>query len=256
MAFFNKVLASIGIGAAKVDTKLEKSTYAAGETVNGEVEILGGNVSQEIDTIYLTVCTTYIQESNDTKYTHTATIEKIKVSDPFTIEENETKVIPFSFELPLETPITIGKSQVWIQTGLDIKNAIDPTDKDYIDVKPSYLASNILNGVEQLGFRLRKAECEKAPFSLDTRYPFVQEFEFVPTSNAYRGKLDELELVFLSQNDQSVKLLLEVDRKARGLGGFLAEALDVDESHVRVSITKQDLPNLQEKLRQVISKYS
>ncbi|NQD67677.1 sporulation protein, partial [Bacillus haikouensis] len=46
MSFFNKVFASFGIGAATVDTKLEKSSYKAGETANGVVEIRGGSTSQ------------------------------------------------------------------------------------------------------------------------------------------------------------------------------------------------------------------
>lgn len=255
MSFFNKVLASIGVGAATVDTKLAQSTYAAGEIVSGNVEVTGGNVAQQIDTIYLTVNTTYIREVDDNKYTDTAVIEKVKVTDPFTIEPNEKKVIPFSFELPRETPMTIGKTRVWIHTGLDIKSAIDPTDKDFIDVKPSQLATHVLTAIDELGFRLREAECKQASSYLRGRHPFIQEFEFVPSSGPYRGHLDELEVSFLSQSEQSAELLIQVDRKAKGLGGFLAEALDMDETHVRVTITTLDVPNLKDKLQQVISKY-
>ncbi len=132
---------------------------------------------------------------------------------------------------------------------------MDPEDKDFIDVRPTKLAARILGEVEQLGFKLRKAECEQASRNMRSRYPFVQEFEFVPTSGVFRGRLDELEVVFLSQSEQSAELLLQVDRKARGLGSFLAEALEMDESHIRLSVTAQELPNLHEKLKQVISNY-
>ena len=36
MSVFNKVLASIRIGSAEVDTKLEKSQYKLGEKVSGD----------------------------------------------------------------------------------------------------------------------------------------------------------------------------------------------------------------------------
>lgn len=108
---------------------------------------------------------------------------------------------------------------------------------------------------EQLGFRLRKAECEQASRRIRTTYPFVQEFEFIPTSSLYRGRLDELEIVFLSQTEQSADILMQVDRRARGLGSFLSEAFETDESHIRLSITTQDLPNINEKLKQIISKH-
>ncbi|RHW38634.1 sporulation protein SpoOM [Lysinibacillus yapensis] len=256
MSFFNKMLASIGVGSAKVDTKLEKSSYAAGETIQGEVEVYGGNVEQQIDAIYLTLYTTYIKELDDHKYTAKAPIQKFKVSDPFVVNANETKIIPFSFKIPVDVPITVGNTQVWVATELDIRSGADSQDKDYIEIRPSKIAERILEEVQQLGFRLRKAECEQASYKYRQTYPFIQEFEFVPVSGAFRGRLDELEVVFISQSDVRADILMQVDRKARGFGGFLAEALDADETHVRMTITQNDLNSLGEQLRQTISRYS
>lgn len=39
MSFFNKALASIGIGNAKVDTRLKQSRYRQGDLVEGEIFI-------------------------------------------------------------------------------------------------------------------------------------------------------------------------------------------------------------------------
>lgn len=44
-----KALASVGIGSAKIDTKLEKEVLVQGEEVRGVVIVKGGNVEQEID---------------------------------------------------------------------------------------------------------------------------------------------------------------------------------------------------------------
>lgn len=82
----------------------------------------------------------------------------------------------------------------------------------------------------------------------------MQEFVFAPTG-PFRGHLDELEVVFLSQAEHSVELLLQIDRKVKGLGSLFAEALDMDESFVRTTITTQDIPTLQVKLQQIISKH-
>ncbi|MFE7061758.1 sporulation protein [Sutcliffiella sp. NPDC057660] len=256
MSFFNKALASIGIGAATVDTKLVNDRLVPGEEVKGIVEIKGGSTEQQIDTIYLSLVTTYIKESNDTKVQKQATIESIKLVDPFTIGPNEKKEFPFHFVLPYETPVTMGNTKVWIQTGLDIKNAVDPSDRDFIDVMPSTIISAVLKAATDIGFRLRKVECEAAPYRLKTRQPFVQEFELVPTSGAYRGRLDEIEFMFLNQTDNQVDVWMQVDRKARGLGSFLSEALEMDESHVNFTVTKQDLPNMEQKLMSIIQKYS
>ena len=256
MAFFDKVFASVGIGSAAVDTKLEKDTYMPGETVKGAVEIRGGKVDQQVDDIYLTLNTTYLKESDDKKYNVTATIDRFRITSPFTIRKNERKEIPFSFQLPLDTPLSIGRSKIWVTTGLDIKNAVDPGDKDYIQVVPDQLMNAVFNAVDSLGFRLREADCEQAPHRLRGRLPFVQEFEYVPTSGPFRGKLDELELVFRPSGTGAIELLLQVDRRARGLGGLFAEAAGMDETNVRLTVTSADIPNLQQQIQSVIQRFS
>lgn len=255
MSFFKKALASFGVGAAKVDTILDRSNVRVGDTITGRVEIVGGDVAQTIDAISLVLYTSYTKELNDTKYEEDVVLEKLRISDAFTVEAGEKKSLPFSFELPYETPITMGKTRVWVHTGLDIAMAIDPTDKDYISVEPTPLATEILNAVQALGFRLREVECEAAAPVYRNRYPFAQEFEFVPTSGQFRGKLDEFEVMFLSQSAHSAELLLQIDRKVRGLSSLFAEALDLDESFVRLTITTADVPQLQQKLSHIIQRH-
>ncbi|UII54471.1 sporulation protein [Cytobacillus spongiae] len=256
MSFFNKVFASVGIGSAKVDTKLEKERLFPGEEVKGIVEIQGGNVEQNIDEIYLSLHTTYIKEHDDKKYTATGLIDRFRLTERFTIKPNERKEIPFSFQLPLDTPLTLGKTKVWVATGLDIKNAVDPGDKDHVMVQPNSLMNAVLEAVADLGFRLREVECEQASRKVRGRLPFIQEFEFVPVSGAFRGKLDEIELVFYPISENQTEILMQVDRRARGLGSFLAEALEMDESYVRLNVSSSDIPSLKEKFYSVIQRYS
>lgn len=255
MSFFNKILASVGIGSATVDTKLERDQAAPGEELKGVVEIRGGNTEQRIDDIYLTVNTQYVKESNDRKMNVTATIERVRLASAFTVSANERREIPFSFILPIDTPISIGKTRIWVATGLDIKNAVDPTDKDYLQVRPNKLQGAVLEAISSLGFRIREVECEQASYRIRQRLPFIQEFEFVPISGAFRGRLDELELVYLPKSPQAADLHLQIDRKVRGLGGLLAEALEMDESNIRISITQEDIPVMTQKLQSIIKQY-
>lgn len=250
-----KVLASIGIGNAKVDTKLHRERLTAGDVVSGVIEVVGGNVEQQIDTIYLTLYTTFVKEANDTKIYDKAVVARFTVSEPFTIREGEIREIPFSFNLPYTTPLTRGKTKVWIQTELDIKLAVDPTDKDMIQVLPAPLAANVLEAIRQLGFRMKSAECERAPYTMKTPMPFIQEFEFSARNSPFTRYLDELELTFINQSSAHVELLLQIDRKARGLGGLFAEALDIDETFVRLTFKRNDLNSIETVLRQTIEKY-
>jgi sporulation-control protein len=256
MSFFNKVFASVGIGSAAVDTKLEKDTYMPGETVNGVVEIKGGKIDQQVDEIYLTLNTTYLRESDDKKYTVTAAIEKFRLTTPFVICANEKKDIPFSFQLPLDTPLSIGRSKIWVTTGLDIKGGVDPSDKDYLKIVPNQLMSAVFNAIDNLGFRIREADCEEAPRRLRGRLPFVQEFEFVPIAGLFRGRLDELEVVFFPSGNGMLDIMFQVDRRARGLSGLFSEAMGADETNVRLSVSNADIPNLQQKIQSAIQRYS
>jgi sporulation-control protein len=255
MSLFNKMLASIGIGAAKVDTKLFSERITLGSEVKGIVQIIGGSVEQKIDEIYLSLYSTYIVEVDDQKTTHQALIEKWKITEPFTIGVNEKKEIPFSFKLPLDTPISVGKTRVWLHTGLDIKNAIDPADEDYIRIEPTPIMNAVLDAMEKIGFRLREAECEEAPIQLRRRLPFVQEFEYVPRGGIFQGKLDEVEIIFLPISEEETEVLMQIDRRARGFGSMLAEAFNLDESFVRFHVSAIDIPRLPERLSSLIQKY-
>jgi sporulation-control protein len=255
MSFMKKILSSVGIGAAKVDTQLHGDEFRAGEKISGEIVITGGNIEQEISSVYISVMTTYEKEVDDNKVTKNATIVQEKLFDSMKIAAGEMKVVPFEMGLPTDTPVTVGNSKVWVQTGLDIKNAVDPQDRDYIKVIPNECARRVLEAIELLGFSVRKVKNEAASHKLRQRLPFVQEFEFYPVQGQFSGKLDELEVIFLS-TEEKCELLMEIDRKAKGLGGFLAEVLDADESLVRLTFTNEDIDSVKHIIEDVIQKHS
>ncbi|RXT07975.1 sporulation protein [Ammoniphilus sp. CFH 90114] len=237
MSFFDKVKASIGIGAAKVDAKLDKNTYTAGENLTGTLLIQGGNIDQEINGIDLRLVTEVIKEVDDKKVKQNVSFMSHRAVSGFTIARGERKDLSFSFPIPMDTPITIGNSKIWLQTAMDISLAMDPTDRDFVTIRPHEAVQTVLEATQSLGFTLRKAE--NLPFGRSS-IGLIQEFEFVPTSGAFRGKLDEIELVFFVQRD-GIRVMMEIDRKARGLVSFLAESLDLDESKVSIFLPFQEV---------------
>ncbi|MEQ8753819.1 MAG: sporulation protein [Coleofasciculus sp. G1-WW12-02] len=236
---FKKFLSRVGIGAATVDTRLSTESLIPGEMLNGDVHITGGDSSQDIDDIYLYVETEYKREYEETTATETCKLVKYHLSERFKLQPKETKVIPFSFPLPYETPLTLGHQPVYVRTGLDISLAIDPKDTDYIEVRPHPLMELVLEASKNLGFQLHKVDCEYNPY-LGGNVPFVQEFEFRPMGR-YQGYLDELEIVFSLQSDTLLNVFLEIDKRARGFGGFLQEAFDLDERYAQVQISSDYL---------------
>jgi len=256
MSIINKALASIGIGATKIDTRLSQPSYRAGEAMNGTVVIKGGTVDQEVDEIFLTLLTSYTRESNDKAYEDLAQIIKFKVSEPFKVMQNEIIEIPFSFDLPHSTPITTNVTKIWLKTGADIKHAVDPRDEDSVIIKPSIFMSEIIEHILSIGFVLRNANCFEAPSRFKKNHPFVQEFIFEPSTGPYYGLLDELEIIFFAESEEVYELLIEVDRK-NGLGN---SALLMDDDHfesiVRKRLRKDEISDFSEKLEQIIKQYS
>ncbi len=258
MSFLNRMMASIGIGSAKVDTQLKSAQLRAGDDVEGIVAVFGGNVQQQVDSIYIYLMTHYYREVNDKRVRENISLGKYQISTPFMLEAGETKEFPFRFTLPNETPVSAGHSKVWIQTGLDIDLAVDPTDTDVLQVSPHPNAKLVLDAVQNLGFQMRKADCEYSR-RLGRNYPFVQEFEFIPTSGPFRGRLDELEVITLPRPD-GVDVLVQVDRRARGFAGLLEAAFDADETNLRIELGREHLaqgvPAIAGNLAEIVARYA
>lgn len=250
MSFFAKALASFGVGAAKVDTRLEKSTYRQGEMIRGEIHVQGGQTGQMIDEIYLYLVIQYDFNGSQQEYV----VNEFRISDAFEIGPRESQVIPFEFQLPYDCPVSTGASPIYLKTGLDIKMALDPSDTDGIEVLPYPLIDEILHGIENIGFRLTSIEFNFENFY--SRHPFVQEYLLVPTNSVYQTTYDEIKMVFYPHTDE-VDVIMSIDLKAIDLMSSMEEAMDLDKRLVRFTITKQDVNRriLIDKLKYHIDKH-
>lgn len=258
MSFLKKAMANVlGVGGCKVDTIVHTSKISPGQTISGVIKIYGGSIEQHINGINLIVRTKYEKESNDKKMIVTANIQKHTVTIGRSLLEGENLEVPFSFKLDDNCPISTYKYKVWISTVLDIANAIDSGDGDNLEIIPSYEMQNILGALSDIGFRSREIE-NISSIKRINNMPFIQEFEFVATKAPFRGRLDELEVIF-SKNMYGIDLYLEIDRKAHSIGSFFAEQLNLDESKVKIEIENHELNNvyaIKEKLFNVINRYS
>lgn len=258
MSFMKKMLSSVGIGSAKVDTVLDHNEFVPGEVMSGVVQLKGGSIAQSIDEIYFSIHCNYEGEyrsgDGETKSTtKVAVLDKFCLGESISLSPGEVMEIPIELELPYDTPLTYGKTQVWVQTGLDIKNAIDPSDRDYVSIVPDHLSHALFSSLRELGLDMVDAECEEVR-SYSNRLPFIQEFEFKARSGPFYRRIDEIEIICFPDGNH-LEVLMEVDRKARGFTGFLAEALDRDEVNVRFNVSEANLHSLTEEIHNLIDRY-
>ena len=243
-----KVLASIGIGNATVDTVLPNESVVPGQSVDAEVHITGGKVEQEVGTVRFELETRYRTEDGYRE----VDVDRFTLAEGLTIEPGAEETRQVTIDIPYETPVTVGGLDVWIETELDIEMAVDPEDKDYLDVRPTPRLQTVFDAMDELGFSLHKAECEADPYG---RYTggrrFVQEFEFRATRGPFRDSLDEVELVAKPGPDE-LTLFLEIDRR----GGLLSEMAETDESKARTTVTSTDVATVRDELRSLIERHA
>ncbi|KGK88393.1 sporulation protein [Desulfosporosinus sp. HMP52] len=229
---FKKILAGLGIDGAKVNFQLDNNVVELGGIVSGKVYVSGGAIDQVISeiSIALEVSSRY-KAGDDLRQVHQEIAGAI-VASQLTIKANSPEIsIPLEFKLPYNIPISTPSTRYQFRTNLDIPGAIDATDIDEIVIRPNHYVQCLLDALAFLGFR-SKAESG----SFNGRF---QQFEYVPTQ-FLRGKLDELEVYFEAQED-SIHIVLQIDKKVRGFFASAIDDLDLDERHVSFYLTNDQL---------------
>ncbi|TAD99217.1 MAG: hypothetical protein EAZ97_09380 [Bacteroidetes bacterium] len=245
---FNRILASIGIGSAKVDTQLNEENVFAGEKVYGKVVIDGGKTDQLAKKITLFLRTSMRHEDSDSPETFTVLEHNVSSND-VQIEANKTDSILFSFVLPYQMPMTVGDTMSWIDTEIDIKLSTDPKDKDFIEVLPHTSAQKIFDAIYHLGFVMQKVDVIERNPQMQSPLPLIQSFLFTPENTGF-NKINELEIVFLP-NAQGIELFMERNRLTNLHNGFN----DSDQFYQFFSHQElfTDVANLAKKMQTIIA---
>lgn len=193
-----KLMAKFGVGAATVDLRLDKEAYRLGEVATGTIRIEGGNVEQRISELsVIFALRAYVKGQEITRQVTT-----IPVLSRFVVQPKpHVQEIPFQFELPHDLAISTPHVQYFLQTRLDVEQALDPTDIDRITVLPPVQIEQVIKALELLDFR-QKADSGKLT-------PLGQEFAFFP-ARRLSAPVNELEVIFLDTPD-AMRLLVELD---------------------------------------------
>ncbi|NOH97921.1 sporulation protein [Vibrio sp. 99-70-13A1] len=241
----NKLKASLGIGAAKVDTVLDSIEVFQGGELSGTVNIVGGDVEQQIDAINIVLNTEVKVETEDSTSYENFSLGRIQAVDAFVIQPGETKQVPFRMLLNDETPVTAlnaskNQSHVWVETTLDIDFAIDPKDRDFVVVKPLPAVAKIIQAIEASGMSMVKADVEKGFLNGNTfasRSGCYQEIEF--RSGGFVNT-KEIELSFIVEG-AVINCLAEIDRSMSFRGDqYISFSLPVNasDSDIRNAVSR------------------
>lgn len=224
---FKRLLASLGAGGASVETVLTDMNVVPGGVAQGEVRIQGGSVDQGIQGLSVGLqAQVEVEGHDDQEYKQNIEFTKVSLGGAFSLQAEAVHTVPFSLEIPWETPITsfaghtLRGTHVGVTTELAIANAVDSGDLDPVTVHPLPAQQAILDAFGRLGFHFKSADLERGHIhGTRQRLPFYQEIEFHPPQQ-YRG-LNQVELSFVS-DDREMDVVLEMDKK----GGLFSEGSD------------------------------
>lgn len=192
---FKKLMASFGVGSAKVDLVLDKQQYRIGETVRGKAVVEGGNADQQVNSLDVDMVLKFnIRGKEFSRVVHT-----INVSRNFFIKEKKTLEFPIEHHLPADYPISKGSVSYHLITKMDIARSTDSGDTDNLVILPGREVELVMEALDILGFK------EKIGSGRIERYG--QEFIYYPTA-LFGERIREMSLKFYSEN--SIKLFLEL----------------------------------------------
>jgi sporulation-control protein len=230
---FKKFLAGLGVGGASVETVLSDPNVRPGGNVQGEVRLQGGQVDQELIGVKVGLVARVEVESGDSEYSTDMEFHRLQVGGRGMLRAGETAKLPFSLDIPWETPISavaghhLRGMAIGVRTELEIAKGLDKGDLDPLVVHPLPAQQLLLDAFLKLGFRFSRADLERGhvPRSRQS-LPFYQEIEYYPAPQYARG-MNQLEVTFVA-GPTEMDVILEVDKR----GGLLTEGHDAFGSFV------------------------
>ncbi|MFG3419288.1 sporulation protein [Micromonospora sp. NPDC048063] len=237
---FKKMLSAFGVGGPSVDTVLTNPNTRPGLTLEGQVNLVGGDAPANVEQVVVSLVTRVEIEGGDTEYAGIMEFHRLPVSGAFQLAPKQQLSLPFQLPVPWETPITDVYGQrlrgmtMGLRTELAIARAVDKGDLDQVNVHPLPVHERILEAFQQLGFRFKHADLERGHIrGTQQTLPFYQEIEFF-ASPQYASTINEVELTFVT-SPHGVEVILECDKR----GGFLTAGHDAF-GHYRVSFADAD----------------
>ncbi|WP_126425359.1 sporulation protein [Brevibacillus marinus] len=235
-----KLMAKFGVGAATVDLRLDREQWRLGETMTGVIRIEGGEVEQRIHDLQVVLMMRAQVKGNYL----TRPVQAIPVLSKFVVKPKPfVQEVPFQFTLPHDLAMSSHAVQYYLHTRLDVEQALDPTDQDFVALLPPLHIERVFTALERLDLRQKPGSGKLTAYG--------QEFSFVP-ARPLGIPLKELEVIFYDAPDQ-LHLLVELDLATGFLGREVERRAEIAVPHDLLAAGKE--AELARYLREKIESY-
>ncbi|MDF2717119.1 MAG: spo0M 2 [Paenibacillus sp.] len=237
MSIYKRMMERTGTGGIHMNALLDASSVRVGDELKGTVVLRSDHSAKQVNCIQLHLVADFMCEQNKEIVKESGIIYRYRMETNLTVMPGKELNIPFRFQIPFSTPISVGTSKVWLESEADVEMAPDKKDRDYVQILPHPIVGAFFEAVSLLGFRLKEVSLLRVPH-IRPEFPFVHEFEFKPR---LRSLLDEIEVYYVTESREKVDFYIEIDRRANGLIGMFEEAFDLDERCMKVTLTSADI---------------
>ena len=261
MGWLKKTLARVGVGGAKAEVSVEPDDIQQGQSVIVTLNVHGGEATQQVDKITCDLCCDFMgweevrgageqgRKKQRRRITHS--LLSLSLPDAFELPAGESRRFETELIVPLETPLSMGNCNVWLETCLDIPMAKDPSTKTPLTITPSLQVNAVFDVLEAHGLRIEKADCEQ-----DERNPkmFEQVLSWVPVSGAYKGVWRKLDLM-MTYKDDTLDIGMVVHRQGEGLGDMVGRFVGANKLERSLDVSRDDnVEQVQDALNNVLKK--
>ncbi|TKB49331.1 hypothetical protein FCL40_08325 [Ferrimonas sediminicola] len=251
MSLYNRLISSLGMGSCQVDTLLDADRFVPGQRVAARVLVKGGAIGQHIHGVYFALHCRYQQREDSHVQTQEVELAHFQLPVGLTVGAREELEIPIAFQLPEFTPLTMGKTQVWLSTGLDIRQARDPSDEDVLEVVPQPLVAELLVAMTRLGFVQDLVHTEAVSSMARVSAPYLQMFHYHVGEGPFEGRIEEMELAIVPA-EGGLYLHAEATRTGRGMAAAVSRILEESGDRQRRRLTPELVENLQQHIEQLL----
>ncbi|WP_172803753.1 sporulation protein [Actinoalloteichus hymeniacidonis] len=220
------MLATFGHGGATVEVLPSAPEVTPGETISGQVLLLGGQVDQELGSLSVDLVTEVHMGENSSADpsedpTVTLPFTKVEVGSRRLIQPGESIMLPFELTMPWETPITISRTGFLsgMAVGIRAEADLNMTFVDAVAIAPIVVTplpsqQRILDAMTNIGFVPKAADMEYNSLrGVEQQLPFIQEIEYEPPTE-FSENLHDVELTFVARA-HDLQVVLEVDKRVR-----------------------------------------
>ncbi len=232
-----KILASMGIGAATVGLEIPNPQVEPGESLKGTVTIKGGNVEQEVKKIEISLMLKSSYYENRQSRLLNREVSSVIIAEDMVITPGYEEMIPVSFEIPFarNMPISRGRTRYYLQTKIDIRKAVDPVDHDDIIVIPNPYLKMFFDALATLGFHEKE---HSGDFD-----GVLQEFSYSPTT--FFSQEIEYIKVYAKVKKSEMDITIKLNKKGHGLIDNLVDEIDPNEAVIQFTLIFSKMENVQ-----------